>query len=130
VGSTPFCVTVSVCPPTIAVPVRDVVPGFVPTLTVIVASPVPFEDDDSTIHDALLHARQVQFVVKVTEDVAPVAATVSVGWLNERVHGFGVTNFLRITPKSPTAQTVLPPTATSSRLVVVPLVSLCHVAPS
>jgi hypothetical protein len=88
VQGTPACVTVTVCPATVAVPVRELVLEF--AAIVSVTDPFPLPDAGLTvIHDALLDAVQAQpdGAVTLTLDVPAPAATDSVVGDAENVQG-------------------------------------------
>jgi hypothetical protein len=76
---TPACVTVTVCPPMVTVPVRDEAAVLAATVSVIVASPVPLAAE-SVIQAAPLDAVQLQPAVAVSPmlDVPPPAAAETV----------------------------------------------------
>src|SRR5439155_7422077 len=74
----PACVTVTVCPAIVSVPVRDAEPVFAAIELLTVPFPVPLAPAVIVIHAALLVAVHVQLVpdaVMLTLPVAPSAAT-------------------------------------------------------
>ena len=81
----PLCVTVSVCPAIVSVPVRGLVAVFAPTEYATVPFPVPLSPLVTVIQDALLtpvHAQPVVVVTAVVNDPPPAAAGCAV---DERV---------------------------------------------
>jgi hypothetical protein len=111
VQGTPACVTVTVCPATVTVPVRELVLEF--AAIVSVTDPFPLPDAGLTvIHDAPLDAVQAQPVVvtTVTDEVPAPAATLSVvGEMLKVQPPSSIVNWfesaLRPVPLGPTAAT-------------------------
>jgi hypothetical protein len=77
VQGTPACVTVNVCPPTVIVPVRLMLPVFAATENVTLPVSEPLAELVTVIQLAPLAAVQAQpaDVVTVNEPVPPAAAT-------------------------------------------------------
>ena len=74
---TPFCVTVTVCPATVSVPVRSAADVFATTLKATVPFPLPLAPPLIVSQAALLAAVQAQPVAAVTEVLDDPAAEVS-----------------------------------------------------
>ena len=81
----PLWVTVTVCPATVSVPVRDVVAVFAATVYVTLPLPVPLPPAVTVIQLALLVAPQAHAVVVVTVVVRDPAAAATASDVGETV---------------------------------------------